>query len=416
MVCNKNTRKCHTHRDDGYNSCTAYEDRGYNSCKSWNRWFRWLCISWTWVSSFVCSAYFWVANIVCSGWVIVVEYYICGGVNMVTNFFCNAFSTTGTYSNFKVDFVIAYNTVRMARWVYDGLPAIKNNLGDKLEFGHSSSIEDGVMDAQSVVCSFEETIYVALRGTEGVVKDIITDISAYPSSYYSDGFCGSKVHIGFLDAYLSIEGRIEQAVRNLIAMHPKSPLIVTGHSMGGAMAVICALDLQKKFPDKRVIMYNYGAPSVGNSDFIDMYNACVNTSWQFRAESDIVPTLSPYAHVKEQFVLKTTAPWFSFTDHSRAGYENEILKLLKGSPFIISGPNASVSSEEVSIIPDPGPLEPSNIMIGNTSEKEIHFPHCAFVRLIASDHKFEVNAADVQAYYNSGYDGCFFCNRQKHWK
>ena len=48
----------------------------------------------------------------------------------------------------------------------------------------------------------------------------------------------------------------------------KSKIFVTGHSLGGALAVFAAVDLKKNFyPETSIILYTYGQPRVGNVDF-----------------------------------------------------------------------------------------------------------------------------------------------------
>ena len=39
-------------------------------------------------------------------------------------------------------------------------------------------------------------------------------------------------------------------------------LLITGHSLGGAMANLCALDLAASDPDMKVSLYTYGSPRV----------------------------------------------------------------------------------------------------------------------------------------------------------
>ena len=53
----------------------------------------------------------------------------------------------------------------------------------------------------------------------------------------------------------------------LEAEYPGEPWYVLGHSMGSAMATICALDLKftLDLPDVRV--YTFGSPRVGNDIF-----------------------------------------------------------------------------------------------------------------------------------------------------
>ena len=44
----------------------------------------------------------------------------------------------------------------------------------------------------------------------------------------------------------ALQPNITHAVSELLERHPGAPLYVTGHSMGGALAQLCAMDLKFK--------------------------------------------------------------------------------------------------------------------------------------------------------------------------
>ena len=78
--------------------------------------------------------------------------------------------------------------------------------------------------------------------------------------------------------------------------------VVTGHSLGGALANLCAVDLQYNFsPDVSVEVYTFGAPRVGNKAFVDSYNRRVPNTWRFVNGNDVVCGLprrwQSYRHV-----------------------------------------------------------------------------------------------------------------------
>jgi len=59
-----------------------------------------------------------------------------------------------------------------------------------------------------------------------------------------------KVHAGFYSSYNNtlLRSAITNAVRKAGKLHGASDIIVTGHSMGGAIASFCALDLAVSDP------------------------------------------------------------------------------------------------------------------------------------------------------------------------
>ena len=72
----------------------------------------------------------------------------------------------------------------------------------------------------------------------------------------------------------------------------------TGHSMGGAVASLFALDLSaadaERFPFQQpLVACSYGAPRAGNAAFRSVYNALVPKTYRVVASRDVVPTLPP---------------------------------------------------------------------------------------------------------------------------
>jgi len=77
------------------------------------------------------------------------------------------------------------------------------------------------------------------------------------------------MNAGFYVSYnnSSLEPNITAAVRNMAAAHPNAPLYVIGHSMGAALATICAMDVKFKAKLRDVRLYTFGSPRVGNDIF-----------------------------------------------------------------------------------------------------------------------------------------------------
>lgn len=103
-------------------------------------------------------------------------------------------------------------------------------------------------------------------------------------------------------------GCIDDGVEQLSKWH----VYVTGHSLGGALATLLALELSSSQLAKRgaisVTMYNFGSPRVGNRKFAEVYNEKVKDSWRVVNHRDIIPTvprLMGYCHVAQPVYLAT---------------------------------------------------------------------------------------------------------------
>lgn len=80
-----------------------------------------------------------------------------------------------------------------------------------------------------------------------------------------------RVHSGFYIAWRSIADEVAAALADLRAANPGYSTIITGHSLGGALASLAYVDLKTAgMPIKTA--YTMGSPRVGNpayADFVD---------------------------------------------------------------------------------------------------------------------------------------------------
>ena len=75
------------------------------------------------------------------------------------------------------------------------------------------------------------------------------------------------VHNGFYKAYNDVSSNIKDYVTNLFQTHKfaQPSILVTGHSLGAALATLCAADLKRNgLTGKGMKLYNFGSPRVGN--------------------------------------------------------------------------------------------------------------------------------------------------------
>jgi predicted lipase len=74
------------------------------------------------------------------------------------------------------------------------------------------------------------------------------------------------VHEGFTDAFESVKQKFRDQVDIMRKRYPKAKLMITGHSLGGALAIMASADLiYQKIPIDQI--YTFGQPRVGNRAF-----------------------------------------------------------------------------------------------------------------------------------------------------
>ena len=138
---------------------------------------------------------------------------------------------------------------------------------------------------------------LAFRGTTSV-QDWVVDALAFQTdiSIYIDDktkYSSAKVHLGFILQYSYFQNSIRNALKDTGG---KTPLLITGHSLGAALsAIACFLIATSKngpFASK-ILNYNYASPRVGNEGFQEGFDALISESYRIVNFSDIIPQLPP---------------------------------------------------------------------------------------------------------------------------
>jgi triacylglycerol lipase len=180
------------------------------------------------------------------------------------------------------------------------------------EFKLKGRFENKGTDTQGIFGVTKNALILAFRGSEETgAADWITDLNLIPANYPYSGENNSaiKVHAGFIEAYQSVRDAMYQTAKE----SPLKQIICTGHSLGGSLATLCALDIRSNLPDKQVSCYTYGSPKVGNPDFVKVYNQHVPQTFRFVNGPDVIPTIPPdvpflvdYEHVGNLYHIGDT--------------------------------------------------------------------------------------------------------------
>lgn len=204
-------------------------------------------------------------------------------------------------------------------------------------------------DTQAAIVATDALTYIVFRGSETdmdwdtnfdfkqevvefkreVIQEGIVQNREQVYPYEGESTSGAKMHRGFVTAYFSVRDRLHEYV----SRYPVAKVIATGHSLGGALATLCAVDLQYNFSPKITIeSYTFGAPRVGNSGFAESFNRRVPNSYRIVNGMDIVPALprpwQGYRHVDQEYRVgrRFSLNFLSqrFKDHKMDHYLNSL--------------------------------------------------------------------------------------------
>ncbi|WP_372661572.1 lipase family protein [Cohnella sp.] len=176
-------------------------------------------------------------------------------------------------------------------------------------------------------------IIIAFRGTSSTT-DWISDAIAKQAKYKCVKDAGLS-HVGISNIYYSARDQILSSLKRL---SKEKDLIITGHSLGGALAALCAVDVAGNSEFSNPNLYTYGAPRVGDPIFAKVFSNTVGQSYRVNNRFDVVPQLPPhiyklprrvktyrYMHVREDMPLHFHKGSVS-GNHVISSYFNELTK------------------------------------------------------------------------------------------
>jgi len=144
----------------------------------------------------------------------------------------------------------------------------------------------------------DDTIIAVFRGTVAIspLSWIMNNFRAWTTSFPSKFGRNSRVHKGFTEAFNSISKNFIEALQIAQYNCPScNNVIVTGHSLGGAVATIASLYVTDSIGINKdnIALITSGAPRVGNMDFVQDVLDSVGSTWRMVQESDPVPHVPP---------------------------------------------------------------------------------------------------------------------------
>jgi hypothetical protein len=136
-----------------------------------------------------------------------------------------------------------------------------------------------------------KTIYTVIRGSSSVLN-WLDDLEVRKIPYITYEECNCNVHRGFYNSALSVSNKTIEVIKKLQKRYPYYSIIMTGHSLGAAIAQLLGMELEKE--GIKVEIYNFGQPRIGDDNYGDFVNTIIkNKLWRFTHYQDMVPHIPP---------------------------------------------------------------------------------------------------------------------------
>lgn len=168
---------------------------------------------------------------------------------------------------------------RLSELAYQSVSKIKNEFPDnKLKYIDQGAVQFFVLEGRS------ET-YITFKGTNpSRLIEVLTDLDFVQKK----AFVG-KVHKGFFEAFSNVKKDLDALVLDFELK--RKNIIVSGHSLGGALATLCSAYLHQEGVTIKGV-YTFGQPRIGNEDFADYYDSILgNRHFSVFHKDDRIPRL-----------------------------------------------------------------------------------------------------------------------------
>lgn len=201
------------------------------------------------------------------------------------------------------------------------------NISDQIYFSNCKELLKNIKpftvdEIEGVMGEKNDILYIVFRGSDDL-KNWIDNFKFWKIRFkkvvpYNGTNEKIKVHYGFISDY--------KKVRDIILNHSKSfeKIIVVGHSLGGAISYLCALDIRFN-QGSDLACVTFGSPEVGNKEFVKSFNSRIINSYRIVNGSDLVTKLPSrifrYFHVGKLYQIGIKKYYFiSIKDHHRKSY------------------------------------------------------------------------------------------------
>lgn len=204
--------------------------------------------------------------------------------------------------------------------LYDSLSVNRLTYCTKDQISHFSCIDcdkrsligvyDPVSKASSqvvvVIDKEEDEILVGFRGTINNIQQWVSDLDAVYTKWNGN----SRVHLGFYNRFNEIKTPTLTFLRQAQKELPNGNVIISGHSMGGAVATLFASYLVDTMKIQPTYVYTYGSPRVGDGTFAKYVDKqfgdrLVRVINEWDMVTDLPPMILQYRHTGKLVICKT---------------------------------------------------------------------------------------------------------------
>ena len=231
--------------------------------------------------------------------------------------------------------------VEVARFLADLIVRISRAVNEPFTEPHTLKNELLMYDSKKnpifgVLWTNNSIAYIAFRGTmepQEWMQNFTYRQTSFPKSnkmkqqhalFLNNSKNSPNIHSGFLEVYNNFRNNLIHKIKEL----KPTQIFIAGHSLGGAIATICGLDL--KILGYNTIVYNFASPRVGDDKFCDLVKNSNLPLYRIVNTSDVAPTfpvsVSPnFDDPEKPFIYNHCGNAIYFTDNWKSIVNNHTL-------------------------------------------------------------------------------------------
>ncbi|KAL3422811.1 lipase [Phlyctema vagabunda] len=207
-----------------------------------------------------------------------------------------------------------------------------------LQFGGDDLTSTAGLKGFLALSAPQKSIILAFAGSGQTIRTWLTNFNFVQTPYTLENSSttttecvGCTVHTGFQTAWHERRTGILSALSATVAAQPEYKVVVTGHSIGGAVATLAALEIAALLGPSSVLeLYTYGSPRVGNAAFADFATTVLAgtgseaatgldiSNYRVTHRNDPVPQIPPtwvgYQHLAPEYWIPNDDPTTNTVD------------------------------------------------------------------------------------------------------